>query len=104
QHKIVGGDTKRVLRRAMTGYLPEGIRRRRDKLGFNTPQESWFRGPLRQLVESGVRETLERYPGLLNRTETLSYLNAATCGQRSVEELWRIINFGIWGRLLNIVV
>ena len=67
RHKIVGGDTKRVLRRAMDGILPPKVRDRRDKLGFTTPEEAWFRGPLRELVRAGIAQTLARYPGLLNR-------------------------------------
>ena len=63
RHKIVGGDTKRVLRRAMAGILPEDVRKRRDKLGFTTPEESWLRGPLRYLVLRGHRRTpLALYP------------------------------------------
>jgi asparagine synthase (glutamine-hydrolysing) len=103
RHKIVGGDTKRVLRRAMNGYLPEEVRWRRDKLGFNTPEEGWFRGQLRPLVESGVRRALDHYPALLNRSESLGYLNAAMSGQKPVEALWRIINLGIWGQVFNVV-
>ena len=66
RHKIVGGDTKRVLRAAMRGILPEPVRRRRDKLGFATPEEGWFRGPLRELALGGIEQTLGHFPGLLN--------------------------------------
>ena len=64
--RLVGGDTKRVLRRAMYGILPERVRTRRDKLGFATPEEAWFRGPLREAVLGGVEDTLRRYRGLMN--------------------------------------
>ncbi len=102
QHKIVGGDTKRVLRAAMAGILPEAVRQRRDKLGFSTPEQRWFRGPLRPLVEQGVRETLARYPDLLNRSQVEAYMKAALDGDRPVDfTLWKIINFGMWGRMFN---
>jgi asparagine synthase (glutamine-hydrolysing) len=64
RHKIVGGDTKRVRRSAMRGILPELVRNRRDKLGFATPEEDWFRGPLSEAVLAGVEQTLARYPEL----------------------------------------
>ncbi len=51
----------------MTGILPEIVRSRRDKLGFATPEEAWFRGPLREAVLGGIEQTLARFPGLLNR-------------------------------------
>ncbi len=39
------GMTKHILREAMKGILPEPIRVRRDKVGFGTPQDEWFRTP-----------------------------------------------------------
>ena len=103
RHKIVGGDTKRVLRRAMNGILPEKIRQRRDKLGFTTPEETWFRGPLREAVRAGVEQTLERYPGLLNRRGARAHVADMIEGRRPVDfSLWRIINLGIWGRVFAV--
>jgi asparagine synthase (glutamine-hydrolysing) len=40
---ISKGMTKHILRRAMKGTLPEKIRVRKDKIGFGTPQDEWFR-------------------------------------------------------------
>lgn len=37
------GMTKHILREAMRGTLPEKIRVRKDKIGFDTPQDEWFR-------------------------------------------------------------
>ena len=37
------GMTKHVLREAMKGILPNAIRMRRDKIGFGTPQDEWYR-------------------------------------------------------------
>jgi asparagine synthase (glutamine-hydrolysing) len=103
RHKIVGGDTKRVLRRAMSGILPDKVRYRRDKLGFTTPEEAWFRGPLREMVRAGIDETLARYPGLLNRRGVLAHAADMLEGRRTVDfSLWRIVNLGIWGRLFAV--
>jgi asparagine synthase (glutamine-hydrolysing) len=103
RHKIVGADTKRVLRRAMSGILPEKIRNRRDKLGFTTPEEEWFRGPLREMVLAGVEQTLARYPGLLNARGVRAHAADMLEGRRPVDfSLWRIINLGIWGRVFAV--
>ena len=105
RHKIVGGDTKRVLRRAMAGILPEVVGNRRDKLGFATPEEAWFRGPLREAVLGGIDDTLARYPGLLNASETRAHAADMLEGRRPVDfSLWRIVNLGIWGRLFGVTV
>jgi asparagine synthase (glutamine-hydrolysing) len=103
RHKIVGGDTKRVLRRAMSGILPEKIGQRRDKLGFTTPEETWFRGPLREAVLGGVEQTLERYPGLLNPRGVRAHVADMIEGRRPVDfSIWRIISLGIWGRVFAV--
>ncbi len=103
RHKIVGGDTKRVLRWAMNGILPETVRQRHDKLGFATPETAWFRGALRQLVIEGVEATLARYPDLLNAAETRSLMNAVLDGRRPIDfTLWRIVNLGLWGRVFDV--
>ena len=99
RHKIVGGDTKRVLRRAMSGILPPRVRTRRDKLGFATPEEVWFRGQLREAVLAGVEDTLARYPGLLNERGVRAHVASMLDGGRPVDfSVWRLINLGIWGR------
>ena len=103
RHKIKGGDTKRVLRRAMKGILPEIVRKRRDKVGFETPEEAWFRGPLCEAVEGGVEETLARFPGLLEETQTRAHAAEQLHGGRPMDySLWRIVNLGIWGRVFSV--
>lgn len=104
-HKIVGGDTKRVLRQAMAGILPEKVRRRRDKLGFATPEQVWFRGPLRNLIKQGVEDTLKRYPGLLNAKGTRALVDDMLDGRRPVDfTIWRIVNVGMWGERFGMAI
>lgn len=105
QHKLVGADTKRVLRRAMADLLPQEVSERRDKLGFATPEETWFRGPLRQLVIDGVERTLRVLPGLLDpigvRRLTLDILD----GRKAFDfALWRIVSLGLWAERFGVSV
>ena len=44
--KVSNGWSKSVLRRAMVGRVPEAILRRRDKMGFATPERVWLRAAL----------------------------------------------------------
>jgi asparagine synthase (glutamine-hydrolysing) len=104
-HKIVRSDTKRVLRRAMSRVLPEAIRERRDKLGFSTPEQVWFRGPLRGSMEDGVEATLRRFPDLLNGAGVRRLSAEMLGGTRPVDfTLWRIVNLGIWGERFGVTV
>jgi asparagine synthase (glutamine-hydrolysing) len=50
QSKVGGGFTKRILREAMKGILPEPIRTRKLKTGFNAPLQSWYRNELKTLL------------------------------------------------------
>ena len=74
--RLSRGWTKRILREALRGILPEHIRTRRSKLGFSTPEPAWLAGPLStwfrdtlsaplylgEVVDvRGVKHILERY-------------------------------------------
>jgi asparagine synthase (glutamine-hydrolysing) len=105
QHKIVGGDTKRVLRAAMAGILPEAVRQRRDKLGFATPETLWFRGPLKPLVLDAVEQCFTLAPGLLNEAGTRALVDDMLSGRSAVDfRLWRLVNLAIWVRQFNVAI
>lgn len=104
-HKIVGGDTKLVLRRAMEAILPPAVLQRRDKLGFATPEQAWFRGPLREMMKEGVEATLKRYPGLFNAAGVRALAADMLEGRKPVDFLlWRIVNLGMWGERFGVEV
>ncbi|MBY0421283.1 MAG: asparagine synthase (glutamine-hydrolyzing) [Parvularculaceae bacterium] len=97
RHKIVGGDTKRVLRAAMTDILPDSIRLRRDKIGFATPEEEWFRGPLADEVTRRTKATLAAFPDAFDSDAALAAVRARLDGARPFDFLpWRLIAFGAW--------
>lgn len=50
EQKIRNATTKVILRNAMQGILPEGVRSRRDKMGFVTPEKVWLQAKLGELV------------------------------------------------------
>ena len=46
---------------------------------------------------------MDRYPDLLNPPQVEAYMKAALDGDRPVDfTLWRIVNFGIWGRTFGL--
>ncbi|MDX2079830.1 MAG: asparagine synthase (glutamine-hydrolyzing) [Terrimicrobiaceae bacterium] len=49
-YKLGGGFTKRILRDAMSGRIPEAVLRNRVKTGWNAPMVDWFSGPLRSMI------------------------------------------------------
>ncbi|MFN9279798.1 MAG: asparagine synthase (glutamine-hydrolyzing) [Betaproteobacteria bacterium] len=94
-HKVSDGITKRVLRDAMAGVLPETVRQRHDKLGFVTPEEVWVRrdpGQFRQALGRAV----EQSQGVL-RPQLLQSFDAMLEGRQAFGfEWWRAIAFGAW--------
>lgn len=56
--KVGDGFTKRVMRDALKGIIPEAIRMRRDKIGWNAPMHEWLRGPLREEIEDLMQSDL----------------------------------------------
>lgn len=100
-HKLSGGMTKRVLREAMAGVLPEPVRQRTDKLGFATPEAVWM-----QAQPQRFRALLERAVdgcGGIVRPGVLRAFDAMVAGQRPFShDPWRIISFGAWAERFSV--
>lgn len=95
-YKLEGGITKRVLRDAMRGILPERVRVRIDKVGFATAEESWLRREHSDAFRKAMRRAVEVTGGLL-RNEAIELLEQMIGGTRPFSYLpWRIISFGAW--------
>jgi len=104
-HKIAGAETKRILRLAMADVLPRAVAERRGKIGFETPEAIWFRGPLRDLVVGGTEATLARYPELLNARGVRRLRDTMLAGRKPLKpSLWRIVNLGIWGERFGVTL
>lgn len=102
-HKIKGATTKQVLRRAMTGIMPDVVINRRDKLGFATPEQIWFRGPLARQVNDRVERTLSLYPDLFDAKAVRANIVRMLNGGAPLDfSLWRIVNLGIWGERFGV--
>lgn len=64
EHKVYRGETKRVLRAAMRGIVPDAVLDRADKTGFTTPGHiTWLRGSLSYLLDGSWSDL----DGLVNR-------------------------------------
>lgn len=93
---IKNGYTKHILRQAMKGILPEEIRTRKDKVGFDTPQDEWFRQSIWQerVNEILLQPVLKDYIDLpkarsLYKRHLLRKVNCA-------KEIWKWVNLYYW--------
>ena len=96
--KLGGGVTKRVLRAAMSGLLPDRIRDRVDKIAFETPESSWMTGEHRGWFRTELQQAIE----VSNRfvpASTLVRFDAMAAGTRPYDRgPWRAISLGQWMR------
>jgi len=92
---ISEGTTKRVLREAMRGILPEPIRARVDKIGFQTAEEAWMRANP-DLTLAMTRQAIDRSAGIL-KPACLSLASDMLAGRRPFDYvIWRRLSFGAW--------
>src|SRR5215813_9161195 len=89
--KLGGGFTKRVLREAMKGIMPDSIRLRRNKFGFVSPINVWTRGPLNSWVRDACASQCFLESPVWNGLEVRSLVNRAVVAQKSIEPVWPII-------------
>jgi asparagine synthase (glutamine-hydrolysing) len=79
--KVGHGYAKRLLREAMRGVLPEPVRLRRDKLGFNAPIAQWVAGGLWDWLWDLVNEPDFRRSELWNGERLLALARAKRAAQ-----------------------
>jgi asparagine synthase (glutamine-hydrolysing) len=95
--KIKGMETKRVLREAMRGILPEDIRGRKDKLAFRAePQAAWI---IAERHRDSLVENLTEYEERWFDPEAMAALLDGSDRSSDNEMLaWRAINVKLWLR------
>jgi asparagine synthase (glutamine-hydrolysing) len=94
--KIREGITKRVLRNAMVGVLPEPVRTRMDKLGFVTPEEVWVREIAPALFRKKLGDAVEISNGIVNPTVITHFDEMLARKRPFSHQWWRVISFGSW--------
>jgi len=94
------GYSKHLLREAMKNTLPEKIRLRQDKVGFETPEDRWFReSKFKKLIWEIIHSKKFRERGILNVEETHSLFQKHLDGQVNISrEIWKWINLELWFR------
>lgn len=94
-----GGTTKFVLRAAMEGILPEKVRTRQDKMGFVTPEDVWFRGPLRGEIKKILASKSFGIRKYFNQDRVLEEFDRHIRGEKNLSVLiWRWVNLELWLR------
>ncbi len=98
RYKLGLASTKRVLKRALRGLVPDEILAR-SKKGFGIPVAAWIRGPLRPMFEDLFsRPSLER-AGVLDPAAARALLDRHLSGAMDLRKpLWTLAAFLMWQR------
>jgi asparagine synthase (glutamine-hydrolysing) len=96
------GETKHIFRAAMRGIVPDAVLDRKDKIGFATPEQSWFR-----TIAPTLRGWIADAPQLpfVKQDVLQAQFEAMLSGRRPLDgTLWRFINFYRWFQIRNIAL
>ncbi len=93
-YKIRRGWTKFLLREAMSGIIPEEIKRRKSKIGFATPEIKWFKENAK-FISSEIKERKDFLKDFVKVDKILNDLEKGIIPPN----LWSIFNLAVWTRL-----
>lgn len=95
------GITKAVFRSAMRGLVPDTILDRRDKIGFTTPESSWFE-TLAPWIEQRLKSEDARKIPVFDLRNLENVWQSILSGRRSWgTAIWRLINLIEWANIFN---
>lgn len=100
QSKAGGGYSKRILREAMRGVLPETIRTRTEKIGFQAPLSEWMNGDLGAWAWERVQTKrfleIEVWDGPAIRDFMAPHQAAHDWKDGNARKVWRYLQADLW--------
>ncbi|MFL6110024.1 MAG: asparagine synthase-related protein, partial [Catenulispora sp.] len=96
--KLAGLTTKRVLREAMKGVLPESILNR-PKMGFPVPFARWTRDRWNATARDVLCDSRTRERGVIDAAATDRLLQDHAAGRTDGwDRIWTLLNLELWFR------
>ena len=98
--KIKNGSTKYILRESIKGIIPEEIRVRKDKIGFCTPEDEWFRNDKFEfLIKEIILSNSFKERDIIDPKVAWSlYLKHLDKKINISRDIWKLINLELWFR------
>ncbi len=98
-HLMGDAQTKRLLRDAMKGILPEPVRTRWNKQGFRPPQEQWFEGSFGVVAREIIASNAFRQRGYWDVDWWQKIMRRMTAGEGHLAwDLWKPVMAEVWQR------
>jgi asparagine synthase (glutamine-hydrolysing) len=96
---IHNGWNKRILRESMDGVLPDMISKRRNKIGFTTPEGEWFRKIAPSLLEIFRSDSFASRPWFDAPSVVALFEDyIAHPENHGTMMFWRLLNIEVWMR------
>ena len=96
--KLTGFTTKRILRQALRGVLPESILNR-PKMGFPVPFATWMHGAWGQVAADVLLDGRTRQRGIIQPAAVARLIDAHRAGRRAGgDAIWALLNLELWFR------
>ncbi|MFZ2881847.1 MAG: asparagine synthase-related protein, partial [Candidatus Moraniibacteriota bacterium] len=106
ESKVGKGYTKRILREALVGILPNKTRLNKLKLGFNAPIVDWFRGPLKKFMLEQMNSeefiTSKYFNGEKLKTDFEKFLKSTNPQWSEAWKFWPPVHLVWWMNHNNI--
>jgi len=97
--KMLDGWSKRILRMAMAGKIPESVRLRRDKMGFPTPIDKWVSTDLYSMFYESLNDLSPHTRTAVDTSCLLSDLDRHKRGEVNLgARFFRVLQFDRWVR------
>lgn len=97
-YKIRNGMTKYLLRESVKNLIPEKIRLRTDKIGFNTPEDDWFHTEkFAALINDILNSKSFSERGYINASKAKELYNKHLNKKINISrDIWKWINLELW--------
>jgi len=103
--KVGGGISKRALRQAMRGTVPDLVLDRKDKMGFVTSEALWVTRQAPQRMRQLLEEATRALDGIVAPASLLQQLDSMCAGRRPYDHrIWRVIVAGRWMRRFGLAL
>lgn len=95
---IRNGTTKMILREAMSGILPDKITNRQDKVGYETPEDNWFREKqFKELVGDVIHSESFRTMNYFDSDKCIALFEKHLSKDINIaSDIWKWLNVYMW--------
>ncbi|MDC1118124.1 asparagine synthase (glutamine-hydrolyzing) [Alphaproteobacteria bacterium] len=96
------GITKVLFRSSAQGLMPDEIIRRRDKIGFAAPEETWLRDAGSWVEDVLSSDTMSVIPAF-DHTNISNEIDVIKSGKKRISnEVWRWANIARWAKIFDV--